>query len=1455
MHPVLLDAALQVLGAALPDGAGTPASHDTYLPMGIDRVTFHNPAPGGRLISHVGVRPFADARPETITGDVRVADERGVPVVEIAGLHLKRVHPDALLGGTDVVDSWLYQVEWEPKTQDRSIPRRPALAPNGWLAHLQPELASMRNAWELERYDSLLPQLVAAAGAWVARAMKDLGWDLAPGERVVADALANRLGVALRHWKLLRRLLGMLAEDGFLEASEDGWIVKRAPGADDPSATVRALIETYPEYDAEITLLERSGPALADALRGATDPLDLLFPGGDRSTAERLYEQSPLARAYNGLVRAAVTSAIEALGPRHTARILEIGGGTGGTTSGLLPALDPGRTEYVFTDISRAFTTSARQKYRDYPFVRYRTLDIEQDPRTQGFDGERFDVIVAANVLHATRSLRETFRHVESLLAPRGVLVLLEMTRPQRDIEVVFGLTDGWWRFTDHDLRPASLLMSAPRWLALLRDLGFREPVAVPGESDGVHGCAASQTVIVAGAPAAAHGFNTAAGAWLVLEDAGGCGRALAQALAAHGGRAVRVERGTTFARLDDDRVVINPDEPADYVRMLDLEPAWRGVVHLWSLDATPDDRATAASLATEQALGTGSVLSLVQAMASTGAPGRLVIATRGAQYRSPDHGLRLSQATVWGLAKVIALEHPELRCLRIDLDPSGAGDEVAQLAAEVVADDREDQVMFRGRERFVARLTRLPVPVRSAAAGSPVRFEVGRRGVLDSISARQAARRTPGRGEVEIRVQATGLNFRDVMGAMGIYPGDPGPLGSECAGVVSAVGTDVAGLQVGDEVLAIVPGCLGTYVTGPADFVIRRPARLTVEQAASVAIPYLTAHFTLHHVAGLRSGEHVLIHSAAGGVGLAALHLARRAGAHVYATAGCEERRAYLTSLGIRHVYDSRSTAFAAAIVADTGGRGVDVVLNSLGPEFVGAGLSVLARNGRFVEIAKTGLLSAESRTALRSDISYVPVDWSEAAREAPGLIRSMLEELIAHLTSGEIDALPVQTFPATEAAAAFRFMAQARHIGKVVIVHRNDEGGAAMRVRPDGAYLVTGGLRGLGLLVAEHLVARGARHLVLMGRRKPDTSALETIARFERQGVRVMVARADVSIHDELARELTRVTESLPPLAGIVHAAGVLNDGVLQRLDRARVAEVLAPKVEGAWNLYDLTRATSLDFFVLFSSIAGVLGSPGQANHAAANAFLDTFAHHLRSAGVPAVSIDWGAWSDIGAAAERHVGERIAAKGVETIAPALGLAALEAAISRRTAQIAVTPMCWTTFLESFASGSEPPFLARMAEEIRHAPAVSSTLVTTGLVSQLESAPAAKRRTLLVGYVREHVSRVLGLGAPEAIDRKQPLTEMGLDSLMAVELRNLLASGLCLTRGLPATVVFDYPSVEALAAYLETQLPLEATRAAATDDNRVFTQAEAATPTLDSIEELSDAEVDRLFAERVEHR
>lgn len=892
-------------------------------------------------------------------------------------------------------------------------------------------------------------------------------------------------------------------------------------------------------------------------------------------------------------------------------------------------------------------------------------------------------------------------------------------------------------------------------------------------------------------------------GRWLILGDRGGLGAALAARLEAAG----------------DSVSVIGPDEALDSLGSLGRldDDGWRGVVYLRGLDG--EVPAPTGGLVDEARAGCEGLLRLVQALASgaSGRPPRLWVVTTAAQAAGPEDSLAgLPQASLWGLGRVVALEHPELRCVRVDLGAAAAsGASLEGLLAELRGPDGEDEIALRGGDRFVARLEA------SAAAGRPAgpaaraasQLEIGRRGILDNLEWRPAHRRHPGRGEVEIEVEASGLNFRDVLNALGTYPGDPGPLGSECAGRVVAVGADVTRLSVGDTVTAVTPdGGFRSFVTVPAALAAAVPSGLGIEDAAAVPIAFLTAQYGLERLARMGPGDRVLVHAAAGGVGLAAVQLAQRAGAEVFATVGSESKRQLLASRGVRHIMSSRSLDFAREVMERTGGRGVDVVLNSLAGDFIPASLSALAPGGRFVEIGKTGIWDAERVRRHREDVSYWTVYLGDLCREEPALVERMLGGILEDLAAGRLRPLPRRTFARSEAAAAFRFMAQARHVGKIVLAGEPAGDSPLATLRSDATYLITGGLGALGVEVARWMASRGARHLVLLGRHGAVTGrARDVIADLGRRGVVVDTVEADVAVMAEMADVLRSIERRRPPLRGIVHAAGVVGDGVLLDQSWERFAAVMKAKVDGAWVLHGLTRGADLDFFVLFSSAAGVIGSAGQGGYAAANAVLDALAHYRRRLRLPAVSIAWGRWAiGMAAAVDDRDRQRWSRQGISEIELEAGLELLERLLGAPSAQVTVLPIEWETFLRE--PGGPRPLLLELAPRRgsgRQGAAPSERQLEPTLAQRLDEAPPGGRRRLLVAHVQDEAATVLALDASQAIGVGQGLRDLGLDSLMAVELRNRLQASV--GRPLPATLAFDHPTVEAIADFLATELGIPA--------------------------------------------
>lgn len=794
-------------------------------------------------------------------------------------------------------------------------------------------------------------------------------------------------------------------------------------------------------------------------------------------------------------------------------------------------------------------------------------------------------------------------------------------------------------------------------------------------------------------------------------------------------------------------------------------------------------------------------LLTLVQALVAQPSPPRLAVVTRGARAVTPGDVPDLSSAPLLGIAQVIGIEHPELRVVSIDLDPRSTED--APLAVEWADDSGEEAVAMRGGRRFVARLRSEPP---TAPLRHPRRLVKGDAAVIDSMAFVDLERRPPGPGQVEIEVLAAGINFRDVLNVLGMYPGDPVPLGNECAGVVTTAGPGVVVPRVGDTVLGVAIGSLGSHVIVDARLVVPKPPTLSLVDAAATPIAFLTAAYALDHLAGMKAGDRVLVHAAAGGVGLAAVELARAAGATVFATAGTEEKRAFLRERGVEHVFDSRSVDFAEGVRHATRGAGVDIVLNSLSGEFIARSFDVLANGGRFLEIGKRGIWSEEQAHGARADVAYHVIYLGGICEESPALIHEHLQTIVADLSSGRLRKLPARAWDADDAHDAFRFMAQAKHIGKLVLLF----GGAsvARSIRPDATYVVTGGMGGVGREIAESLVARGARHLALLGRRAPGAEAAASIERMERQGAKVRCVFVDVSDAAALDAALAEIENESPAIAGIVHAAGVLDDGPIATQQWGRFASVFAPKVMGAWNLHRWSMGRRLDFFSLFSSAASLLGWAGQSSYAAANAFLDSLAHYRQAHGLPGQSLNWGAWKNAGMAASLGAAdrERMRRLGMIAFDACTGVDAFAEATSRPQPQLAPLSMDFAAFASVGGATRKRPFLFEVLEEAPHAtPSHAVSIADRSLQQALAEAPKAKRRALILSRVKAQVIRTLGLAPSFALDPRRGLRDIGLDSLMAVELRNALQQLAGLT--LPATLLFDYPTVDALTEHLGSLL------------------------------------------------
>jgi acyl transferase domain-containing protein/NADPH:quinone reductase-like Zn-dependent oxidoreductase/acyl carrier protein len=1415
LHPAIIDCCIQIIRAALPVRAGGRLDPGLYVPQRWRRVRLVRPLKEAVRLTDgeaTMTRPpqfyccvrMSDPDSAVHHADFWLLDENGALLAEFQGLFSLDVaerHKSMLIN----LDDYLYEYRWQLQPRDGSVsesmPRVEEV-----VEAVQPALALLRNHDEEQRqYHALKPQLDVLCAGYFRQALKDLGWEYPTDQMLSPPAVADELGIVPRFQALFRWILATLAIDG-----------SRAVVADTPTQW-RELMLRYPESVAELTLLGRCGSRLADILRGQLDPAELLFPKGVPTALEHLSQDAGGRRIVNRVVQAAVAAIVHKMGPERPLGVLELGAGTGGLTGYVLPVLPTTQTRYLVTDTGPALLPHLAQKFRSFATVEQRTLNPLQDPITQGFEPHSFDLILASDVLGRGEQLAHALPHVKSLLASDGLLIQVCPAEDDRLWALLRFLASDEPLY-ETDGRPP---LAITQYENALTECGFSSITSLATDAgpavllaqatelmretarDG-----AVDTEVARGAvslslslPHASELPPVASGYWLVFADNGTTGHELAKHMKRHGDRVITVQRGEAYQRQDSDRYQVRADQRVDFQQLFsELKthvPCVRGIVYLWGVDS--DALGSDFPQRTNE-LGCLSLLHLLQGCTAAAwpEPPRLWIVTCGVQSVGgslPDVGL----AALWGLGRVVMTEHPELRCTQVDLSPQPSRAELRALFRELSGDDLEDEVALRGDRRYVHRL--IPVSLAEAVAAGhwvgraenagsqqavdhPYRVEVGTPGLLDSLVLRRFTVPPPGPYQVTIAVHTAALNFKDIAKAVGLL-GDASlqdtmsgrQLGLECAGRIVARGEQVTDLQVGDAVIAQVPGCLASRVTVPAALVARKPAHLSFEEAVTIPVAFATAAYALHDLGRMRAGERVLIHAASGGVGLAAVQLAQQVGAEVFATAGSREKREFLHLLGVQHVFDSRSLDFADQVLEQTAGRGVDIVLNSLAGEALTASLSILAPGGRFLELGKRDI-EQNSRLGLRpfqNNLAFFAIDLDRLWSARPETTARALTDLMRR--AGEtIRPLPYRVFPVSRVQEAFRWVAQAKHIGKVVLSFQDPmarptaPAEETIHFRADATYLITGGLGGFGLATAQWLAERGARHLALLGRSgAASTDAQAAVEALRQAGVQVHVAAVDVANPQALQKVLTDIRRALPPLRGVMHAAMVLDDGRLQQLDAERLHKVLAPKVAGAWNLHRLTADDPLDFLVLFSSVAAVFGNWGQGNYAAANSFLDTLARHRRALGRPALSVSWTAVADVGYVA-RHaeVREHLNRLGFSGLPSRELLKILGVLLQEGAVQTAVMRLDNLQFGTQLLGALSPRF-SQLARTLTSS-AASPSGRSASLLELLRTAHGPERTELLRTCLCEQIGKALGI-APGSIDVDQPLTSLGLESLMALEL------------------------------------------------------------------------------------
>jgi mycolipanoate synthase len=763
----------------------------------------------------------------------------------------------------------------------------------------------------------------------------------------------------------------------------------------------------------------------------------------------------------------------------------------------------------------------------------------------------------------------------------------------------------------------------------------------------------------------------------------------------------------------------------------------------------------------------------------SPGEVPRLFVITRNAASVQAGDLANLEQAGLRGLMRVIDSEYPHLSATQIDVDDNT---DPTQVSRQLLSGSEEDETAWRNGDWYIARLR--TGPLRPAERRTTVvdherdgmRLRIRTPGDLESLEFVAFDRVPPRPGEIEVAVSASSVNFADVLVAFGRYPTFEGyrqQLGIDFAGEVTAVGPDVTQHQVGDRVGGLSRnGCWSTFVTCDARLAVTLPPGLPLEEAAAVPTASATAWYGLRDLARISSADKVLIHSGSGGVGQAAIAIAHAVGCEIFATAGSPHRRQLLRDMGIEHVYDSRGLEFAQQIRHDTDGYGVDVVLNSLPGAAQRAGIELLAFGGRFVEIGKRDIYS-DTRLGLfpfRRNLSLYAVDLALLTHSHSETVRRLLTT-VYQLTAEGVLPLPQTThYPARDAAVALRLVGGAGHTGKVVLDMPHT--GCSVAVVPpehiqvfraDGAYIVTGGLTGLGLFIGSEMAAAGCGRIVLNSRSTPNAQAQEVIECLRANGADIQVECGDIAEPGFADWLVAVATQSGLPVRGVLHSAGVVEDATLTNVTDELIDRCWAPKAYGAWNLHvalkEVARkegkaAQPLDWFCSFSAAAALVGSPGQGAYAAANSWLNAFAHWRRVQDLPSTTIAWGAWAEVGRATA------MAEQTGAAIAPAEGARAFETLLRYNRPYSCYAPIMGTPWLDAFAQRS------RFAEAFQSMAQIKTD--KGKFLAELKSLPRDEWPSMIRRLVSDQISLLLR----RTIDPDRPLSDYGLDSLGNLELR-----------------------------------------------------------------------------------
>ncbi|MFW8565163.1 SDR family NAD(P)-dependent oxidoreductase [Orrella sp. 11846] len=1391
LHPGFLDLCFQALVHSVQAQGVTAAADWVFLPVRVGRLErFHLEQP-----THLRAR-IVKRGPRSILADFELFDQHDRLVARASGCRFRAVRLNARIQA-DRDARWVVSSRLHPHALSQTdAVRRPveelikaintrlepiALSRERWFTELLPLAEMLMLAFTYEAFQA----------AWASDELSESGW------MAVYD---DEQTIPLIRW-----LEELLREEGLLDIRNGTAFLDQNAELPQAQAIWQTLLQQYPEFMPQLTLMGHWGLALPKLLRGEL-------------SAEALYEALRTSPIYAGLyeddpsnlgIRLSLEATLETLATTlpqdRRLRVLELSAEPSQLPDVLIRHLDDDRYEYVLGVTDAGLESTLHAYYQAQHAVSVYQLDLQTPEALFDTNLGQFDLVILRHTLHRMSESQAVLEQIQARMAANGQLVVAERY-PDWSAHFLHGLESNWWLRAQQDGTMVAASVVSPlcvpqTWQTLLTDSGFtveslyEEPTSGELSEGGflIFANASSQATDPMPLVCAAQQAQS----WVLMadEETHSWAQQLSERLQANG-QYVSIELDE-FKAVDANHVV--------FLR------GWHQ-----SMEKTSDTANELIALVQQLSRQT-------QALGNQVVPSRLWIVTREAVLAEPvqasGDGLP-GQAALWGVGRVLMNEMSALNPTLIDLgkDDSELNTDLDRLVNELMHPDQANEILCLAQGRYVPVLhpldeseTNSHLATQTENDASRFRLDFLVPGKLRNLLWLANPEKTLEAHEVEVQTHAVGLNFRDIMYLLGLLPDEAvedgfagASLGLEMAGVISRVGSDVQGMKVGDAVMGFGPACFSSHVVTREDALVQIPEDWSFESAATVPTVFFTAYYALAHLAQVEPGERVLIHGAAGGVGIAAIQIARHLGAEIFATAGTPEKRDFVRLLGADHVFDTRSLDFADEILTLTQGQGVDVVLNSLAGEAMRRSLDVLKPFGRFLELGKRDFYenTAIGLRVMRHNISYFGIDADQLLNGRPALAEKLFKKVMALFEQGVLNPLPYRAFEATEVVDAFRVMQQAHHIGKIV-VSLKDANPTLSDMDPmipeasqpafdsQSTWLVTGGLSGFGLETARWLTQHGVRYLTLVGRRGLDTPDVETVLEeFSEQGVQVQVLACDVSDAQSVISTLQAVRADMPPLCGVIHAAAVFADRLVMDMDAQHMQTVLNAKLLGAWNLHEATLEDGLEHFVLYSSVTTAIGNPGQSNYVAANLGLETLSDLRRAEGLPVTCLAWGPIGDAGyltreQAVRNSLEQRL---GRAPLSSEQALRALGSALEndpKRT--IIVGDFDWNVLSRLLPSAQSLRF------ELLNRDRKEQVSDEQDLDALLQGKTPEQMLIVVQDYVAREVAQTLSMPV-DRIDLQRSLHDLGMDSLMAVELAVGLEQRFKLQ--LPVMMLNDSPTV-----------------------------------------------------------